>query len=109
MWMGRPGRWRVRADLARLADMDEMTWRVGVLRSGAENTDWTSSGVAPDWPAARGAAGAALDKLARVEARRQEYRFEVGPVVGYAMPGVDEDGWLDSKDLAAVLPLSLDR
>lgn len=107
--MGRPGRWRVRADLARLADMYEIAWRVGVLRSGAENTDWTSSGVAPDWPAARAAAVAALDELARVEARRQEYRFEVGPVVGYATPGVDENGQLDSEDLAGALPLVLDR
>ncbi|NWJ69154.1 hypothetical protein HX744_00885 [Pseudonocardia sp. ICBG1122] len=89
--------------------MDEMAWRVGVLRSGAENTEWTSSGVAPDWPAARAAAVAALDELARVEARRQEYRFEVGQVVGLAMPGVDEDGRVDSEELASVLPLSLDR
>ncbi|WP_344023911.1 hypothetical protein [Pseudonocardia kongjuensis] len=89
--------------------MDETAWRVGVLRPGAENTDWVGSGVEPDWPAARAAAVAALDELVRVEARRQEYRFEVGPVVGYAMPGVDEDGRLDSEDLAGVLPVTLDR
>ncbi|MCO7192020.1 hypothetical protein [Pseudonocardia sp. McavD-2-B] len=64
--------------------------------------------VAPDWLDARAAAVAALDELARVEARPKEYRFEVGPVVRYAMPDVDENGQLDSEDLAGALPLVLD-
>lgn len=89
--------------------MDETTWRVGVPRPGVKNICWTSSGVASDWPAARAAAATALDELARVETRQREYLFEVGPVVGFAVPGVDEDGRLDSEGLADFLPYVLGR
>ena len=80
-----------------------MDWRVGVLRSGAENVEWTHKGLEPDWPAARAAAIDSLRELASVSGR-QEYRLQVGDVDGIVRPGVDESGRVEFEELGESLP-----
>ena len=83
----------------------EWVWRVGVLRSGDENIDWVDGGTGADWGTARSATVAALTTLVAREGR-QEYRLEVGDVVGIVNPGLDEDGTVDLADLGSALPMS---
>lgn len=80
-----------------------MEWRVGVLRAGVENIDWTDSGRERSWPLAREAALRALFELA-VAGGRQEYRIEVDGVRGIARPGLTEAGELDLSNIANVIP-----
>ncbi|MBC3189987.1 hypothetical protein H7X46_02780 [Pseudonocardia sp. C8] len=81
-----------------------VAWRVGVLRRGTENVAWERAGVAGGWAEARSYAVAVLTDLARSEGR-QEYRVEVGDVVGIVNPGLDENGEVDTTDLGSALRL----
>lgn len=100
--MDRAGRWRGWPYRATVAVM-EWNWRVGVLRSLAENVAWTSSGSSPDWSTARVTVEATVTELAAAEGR-QEYRFEFGDVRGMVMPGLHEDGRIDLRELCSSLP-----
>lgn len=75
-----------------------MQWKVGVLRSGAENIAWTSGGEAPDWTAARSETIAALRELVAAEGR-QEYRLRIDGQDGIVTPGLDADGQVLLGDL----------
>ncbi|MDN5920058.1 MAG: hypothetical protein L0I76_33990 [Pseudonocardia sp.] len=68
-----------------------MQWRVGVLRSGAENIAWTSGGDGAGWDGARAETLAALRVLVAAEGR-QEYRLEIDGQPGIVTPGLDVDG-----------------
>lgn len=102
MWTSRPGRWRGRA-VARHPSF--MQWRVGALRSGAEDIAWTDHGHETDWTSARRVALDALRALAECEGR-QEYRIEVGDIEGMSWPGVDGEGQLDLSIIEEVVPLT---
>lgn len=83
----------------------DWTWRVGALRPGTENVDWTDAGAQPDWTGARSDAIGALRALAAREGR-QEYRIEVGDVEGIVHPGLRMDGAVDLDQLGDSLPAS---
>lgn len=83
----------------------DWSWRVGVLRPGAENIAWVRTGVGGDWCTSRAETVAALTELVAREGR-QEYRLEIGGVVGIVNPGLDEDGNVDTTDLGSALPLA---
>lgn len=100
LWMIRPGRWRGRA-VPRHAG--RMQWRVGALRSGAENIAWTSAGDAPDWDTARSQTIAALRDLVAAEGR-QEYRLQIDGQDGIVTPGLDTDGQVTLADLDRAVP-----
>lgn len=78
-------------------------WRVGVLRAGAENVAWEQGGTAEGWAEARFAAVTGLTELVRSEGR-QEYRVEVGDVVGIVSPGLNRNGEVDTADLGSAIP-----
>lgn len=82
-----------------------MEWRVGVLRSGAENVAWSDQGDEPDWASARAAALASLRWLA-VREGPQEFVVQVGDVEAIEQPVEDEEGRLDLSELGVTLPLS---
>ena len=81
----------------------EWTWRVGALRPGAENIDWTLAGAGADWAHARADAIRALRRLVAGEGR-QEYRIQVGDVDGIVHPGLSGDGEVDLHGLGDSLP-----
>ncbi len=78
-------------------------WRVGVLRSGAENVAWVAGGAASRWGLARAATIAAVRKLVATEGR-QEYRLQIGDVEGIVNPGVGPDGRVVLGDLERLIP-----
>lgn len=80
-----------------------MRWRVGVLRSSAENVDWTDNGEGPDWQSARDDAVEALYRRAEREGR-QEFRVEVGEQEAYCWPGANEAGELDLSSIRDIMP-----
>ncbi|MFP5023524.1 hypothetical protein [Pseudonocardia phyllosphaerae] len=81
-----------------------MEWRVGVLRSGAENVAWTERGEAADWAGARLAAIEELQRLAGREGR-QEYRVVIDGQAGIVVPGLEPDGAVALVDLDRVIPV----
>ncbi|ALE82477.1 hypothetical protein [Pseudonocardia sp. HH130629-09] len=81
-----------------------MEWRVGVLRPGVENVDWTAGGDAPSGTTARTQAIDALTALVELEGIRQEYRMHVGDVPVMVWPGMHPDGRLDVSGLDAAVP-----
>ena len=83
----------------------DWSWKVGVLRPGTENVAWVRTGVGADWRASRAEVVAALTELVGREGR-QEYRLEIGDVVGLVNPGLDENGNVDLTDLGSALPLA---
>lgn len=82
-----------------------MEWRIGALRSGAENIAWTAGGTAADWTEARLQTVAALRALVAVEGR-QEYRLQVDGVDGIVTPGLNVEGNVQLSDLDQAIPLS---
>lgn len=85
-----------------------MRWKVGVLRAGSENIDWTAGGDEEDWTATRRRACGELRFLVAAEGAGQEYRMQVGPVPVLVWPGLDADGRLDLDDLSeGALPVDL--
>lgn len=104
MWITGSCRWCCRARAPTLDHM-KWTWRVGALRPGAENVDWTDAGAGADWASARSDAVVALTSLVAREGR-QEYRIQVGDVDGIVHPGLTEDGVVDLDGLGDSLPLA---
>ncbi|SDG27496.1 hypothetical protein SAMN05216377_110124 [Pseudonocardia oroxyli] len=103
--MVRPGRWRGRAVPVSVTGM---RWKVGVLRPGRENIDWTAAGVETTWTHTRRRACDELRQLVAEEGAGMEYRMQVGPVPVYVWPGLDVDGRLDFDDLTeGLLPADL--
>ncbi|MCF7552187.1 hypothetical protein [Pseudonocardia sp. WMMC193] len=85
-----------------------MRWKVGVLRPGCENVDWTASGVEATWTRTQRRACDELRQLVAVEGAGMEYRMQVGSVPVYVWPGVDVVGRLDLDNLTGgVLPAEL--
>ncbi|SFO17822.1 hypothetical protein SAMN05216207_103458 [Pseudonocardia ammonioxydans] len=80
-----------------------MEWRVGVLRSGAENVVWTDHGAGSDWQSARDDAVEALYERA-VREGLGEYRIQVGEQEGYTWPGMTEASELDLSIIRDILP-----
>ncbi|NWJ74314.1 hypothetical protein HX744_27965 [Pseudonocardia sp. ICBG1122] len=78
-------------------------WRVGVLRSGAENVAWTDHGEGTDWDSARDAAIEALHARVLAEGR-QEFRVQVARNEAYVFPGETADGELELTGIRDVLP-----
>lgn len=81
----------------------EWTWRVGALRPGAEDVDWTDIGARAEWPSARAEAITALRALVAKEGR-QEYRIHVGDVEGIVHPGLATDGTVELDGLGDSVP-----
>ena len=88
-----------------------MRWKVGVLRTGIENIDWTAEDDEETWTDARQRACDELQWLVVAEGVRQEYRMQVGPVpVLMFGPGLDTAGRLDLADLTeGLLPADVRR
>jgi hypothetical protein len=85
-----------------------MRWKVGVLRAGSENIDWTAAGVEATWTDTRRRACDELRTLVAAEGAGEEYRMQVGPVPVLVWPGLDPDGRLDIADLTeGLLPADL--
>jgi hypothetical protein len=85
-----------------------MRWKVGVLRAGCENIDWTAEGDEETWIDARRRACDELRSLVTAEGAGREYRMQVGPVPVFVWPGLDTDGRLDLADLTEdLLPADL--
>ncbi|GAA4969485.1 hypothetical protein WHI96_26625 [Pseudonocardia tropica] len=80
-----------------------MRWRVGVLRSGAENIDWTDEREGGGWQDARDEAVEALCRRAEREGA-QEFRLLVGEQEAYCWPGVTEAGELDLSNVRDIMP-----
>lgn len=79
-----------------------MRWRVGVLRSGAENVDWTDEGEGVSWQDTRDEAVEALHRRAEREGA-QEFRLLVGEQEAYCWPGVTEAGELDLSNVRGIM------
>lgn len=71
-----------------------MRWKVGVLRTGSENVDWTADGIEATGPGALVTAHRALQHLIARELERQEYRIDVGGLSALVWPGLDPTGRL---------------
>jgi len=69
-----------------------MRWKVGVLRPGSENVDWTTTGETEPWAAALHVAHRELQFLVVCENVRQEYRLDLDGVPVIVWPGLDERG-----------------
>lgn len=80
-----------------------MRWRVGVLRSGAENVDWTDEGEGVSWQDVRDEAVEVLYRRAEREGA-QEFRLLVGEQEAYCWPGVTEAGELDLSNVRDTMP-----
>lgn len=83
-------------------------WRVGVLRSGAENVAWTDHGEGQDWDSARDAAVEALHARVLAEGL-QEFRVQVAENEAYVFPGETVDGELELTGIRDVLPQRYSR